>query len=126
MHVNCQEALLKHAECICVFNQANSPRVQAITLKLKSPVELEEIERLIRNHNEWVDLVPNTKDETLQRLTPCAVAGGLKVAVGRVRRMAMGDKYLTVFTVGDQLLWGAAEPVRRALQIVLGHISKGQ
>ena len=87
---------------------------------------LDEVERLIRNHNEWVDFVPNTKEETLRRLTPCAVAGSLKVAVGRVRRMVLGDEYLTVFTVGDQLLWGAAEPVRRALQIVLEHGRNGK
>ena len=100
--------------------------LQAITLKLKSAVSLDEVERLIRDHNEWVDFVPNTKEATLQRLTPCAVAGRLTVAVGRVRRMAIGDEYLTVFTVGDQLLWGAAEPVRRALRIVLGHTRNGQ
>ena len=110
--------MLTCANCGC--------NLQAITLKLNSAVALDEIERLIRDHNEWVDFVPNTKEDTLQRLTPCAVAGRLTVAVGRVRRMAIGDEYLTVFTVGDQLLWGAAEPVRRALRIVLGHTRSGQ
>ena len=75
---------------------------------------------IIASSNEWVEVVPNTKEETLAKLTPAAVTGTLKVPIGRIRKMKLGEKYLTGFTVGDQLLWGAAEPLRRMLNILLG------
>jgi len=95
---------------------------QAITLKLTKNIPLSEIEELIAGANEWVKLVPNEKAATLARLTPAAVAGTLTVPVGRLRKMALGPDFLTCFTVGDQLLWGAAEPVRRMLLICLGRL----
>ncbi len=106
----------------CVRVGAMRCHSQAITLKLKKDVPLEEIEALIKGANEWVEFVPNQKADTLARLTPAAVSGTLKVPVGRLRKMIMGPEYLTCFTVGDQLLWGAAEPVRRMLLILLGRI----
>ena len=96
---------------------------QAFTIKLKKNVPLNEIEDIIASHNEWVKFVPNEKPATLAELTPAAVTGTLTVPVGRVRKMNLGDEYLTAFSVGDQLLWGAAEPVRRMLKIALEHIS---
>ena len=77
------------------------------------------IESLIQSAHEWVQVVPNTKDASLAHLTPAAVTGTLKVPIGRLRKLAMGGEYLTAFTVGDQLLWGAAEPLRRMLRILL-------
>lgn len=106
---------------ICVRVGAMRSHAQALTIKLKQNVAVDEIERLIRQ-SQWVDFVPNTKDETMARLTPVAVSGTTKIAVGRVRKLAMGDEYLGVFTVGDQLLWGAAEPVRRMLLILRGKL----
>ena len=93
---------------------------QGLTIKLKRDVALEEIERLIAEANDWVELVPNDKDSTLRRLTPAAVSGTLKIPVGRLRKMTLGSQYLAAFTVGDQLLWGAAEPLRRMLGILPG------
>jgi aspartate-semialdehyde dehydrogenase len=91
-----------------------------MTVKLKKDVPIDEIENLIANDNEWVKLVPNTKADSLARLTPAAVSGTLTVPVGRVRKMKMGPQYLSAFTCGDQLLWGAAEPLRRMLRILAG------
>ncbi|WP_301099062.1 aspartate-semialdehyde dehydrogenase [Otariodibacter sp.] len=88
---------------------------QAFTIKLKKDLPLEEIEQIIANHNEWVKVIPNDKETTLRELTPAKVTGTLSVPVGRLRKLAMGPEYLAAFTVGDQLLWGAAEPVRRIL-----------
>lgn len=93
---------------------------QSITLKLKQNLPLEQIEELIKNDNPWVKLVPNTKENTLRDLTPVAVSGTLTVPVGRIRKLSLGDNYVGVFTVGDQLLWGAAEPLRRMLRLVVG------
>jgi aspartate-semialdehyde dehydrogenase len=76
---------------------------------------------LIRNDNPWVSWVPNNKQATVQGLTPVAVTGTMNIAVGRVRKMALGPQYLGAFTVGDQLLWGAAEPLRRTLRILMAH-----
>ncbi len=96
---------------------------QAFTIKLTKDLPLDDIVAIIDNDNEWVKVVPNTKEETLKRLTPAAVTGGLDVPVGRIRKLNMGGEYLTCYTVGDQLLWGAAEPIRRMFGIALEHIS---
>ena len=104
---------------ICVRVGAMRCHSQALTIKLKKDVPMDEIESLIANANDWVKLVPNHKEQTLEDLTPTAVTGKLTVPVGRLRKMHMGPEYLSAFTVGDQLLWGAAEPLRRMLQILL-------
>ncbi|RIY31114.1 aspartate-semialdehyde dehydrogenase [Psittacicella hinzii] len=93
---------------------------QSITLKLKENLSVEQIEQLIAEHNKWAYVVPNEKEQTLARLTPTAVSGTLNIAVGRVRKLSLGDEYVSIFTVGDQLLWGAAEPLRRMLRLVVG------
>jgi aspartate-semialdehyde dehydrogenase len=103
----------------CVRVGSMRSHAQAIVMKLKKNLPLEEIEEIIKADNEWIDFVPNNKQETLQRLTPVAVSGTLKIAVGRVRKLNNGPEYLNVFVVGDQLLWGAAEPLRRALLIAI-------
>lgn len=103
---------------ICVRIGAMRSHSQALTIKLNKDVPIDELEDLIRNDNEWVDLVPNKKEETLARLTPAAISGTLSIPVGRLRKMKMGPQYLSAFTVGDQLLWGAAEPLRRMLRIL--------
>ena len=103
---------------ICVRIGAMRCHSQAITLKLKKDLPIAEVEKIIAEDNEWVKLIPNTKEETLSGLTPAAVSGTLTVPVGRVRKMKMGPEYLSVFTCGDQLLWGAAEPLRRMLKIL--------
>jgi aspartate-semialdehyde dehydrogenase len=92
---------------------------QAFTIKMKQDLPLSEIEKLIASHNEWVSVVPNEKEVTLKELTPAKVTGTLFVPVGRLRKMNIGPRYLTAFSVGDQLLWGAAEPLRRMLRILL-------
>ncbi len=91
---------------------------QGLTIKLKKNVPLSEIEGLLRDANPWVKFVPNKKELTLSELTPAALSGSLSVGVGRVRKMRIGDEYLNIFTLGDQLLWGAAEPLRRMLRIL--------
>ncbi len=103
----------------CVRVGAMRCHSQAFTIKLKKDVPLQEVERIIASGNQWVELVPNTKEATLEKLTPAYATGTLKVPVGRIRKMNLGSEYLTAFSVGDQLLWGAAEPVRRILNIVL-------
>ena len=80
---------------------------------------MDEIEEMIATHNDWVKLVPNDREVTAQDLTPAKVTGTLSIPVGRLRKMAMGDDFLNAFTVGDQLLWGAAEPLRRTLRILI-------
>ena len=104
---------------ICVRVAAMRCHSQALTVKLTQDISLSEIEALIENSHEWLALVPNEREASLQQLTPSAIAGSLKIAVGRLRKMHMGTKYLSVFTVGDQLLWGAAEPLRRCLQHIV-------
>jgi len=104
---------------ICVRVGAMRCHSQAITIKLNKDLPLSEIEQLIANDNQWVKLIPNTKAETLAGLTPAAVSGTLTVPVGRVRKMKMGPQFVQAFTCGDQLLWGAAEPLRRMLRILL-------
>ena len=103
---------------LCVRVGAMRCHSQALTIKLKQDLPIGEVENLIRNDNQWVKLVPNTKAETLAQLTPAAVSGTLTVPVGRVRKMKLGPQYISAFTCGDQLLWGAAEPLRRMLRIL--------
>ncbi|MGI6655818.1 MAG: aspartate-semialdehyde dehydrogenase [Desulfobulbus sp.] len=106
----------------CVRVGAMRCHSQAFTIKLKRDIPLADIEQAIAAHNPWVFLVPNTKEATLKDLTPARVTGTLDIPVGRLRKMNLGPEYLSAFTVGDQLLWGAAEPVRRMLKIVLEHL----
>jgi aspartate-semialdehyde dehydrogenase len=95
---------------------------QAFTIKLKQDIPLAEVEQAINEHNQWGYLVENTKEETLRELTPARVTGTLDIPVGRVRKMNLGPEFISAFSVGDQLLWGAAEPLRRMLKIVLEYI----
>ena len=104
---------------ICVRVGAMRCHSQAMTIKLRKDVPLDEIEGIIAEGNDWVRVVPNRREETLAELTPAAVTGKLSVPVGRLRKLPMGGDYLAAFTVGDQLLWGAAEPLRRMLRILL-------
>jgi aspartate-semialdehyde dehydrogenase len=104
---------------VCVRVGAMRCHSQAFTVKLTRDVPLPEIERLIASANAWVKVVPNEREATLRDLTPTAVTGTLAVPIGRLRKLPMGGEYLAAFTVGDQLLWGAAEPLRRMLRIVL-------
>jgi len=104
---------------VCVRVGAMRCHSQALTIKLRRALPLEEIEGMLAEAHDWVKVVPNRKDETLAELTPAAVSGKLSVPVGRLRKLPMGEEYLAAFTVGDQLLWGAAEPLRRMLRILL-------
>ena len=104
---------------LCVRIGAMRCHSQALTIKLNKDVPLADIENMISQHNPWVRLVPNERDVTIKELTPTAVTGTLSVPVGRLRKLNMGSHYLGAFTVGDQLLWGAAEPLRRMLRILL-------
>ena len=104
---------------LCVRIGAMRCHSQALTVKLKRDVPLDEITGMLAAHNDWVKVVPNQRELTLQQLTPVAVTGTLSVPVGRLRKLAMGPQYLSAFTVGDQLLWGAAEPLRRMLRLLL-------
>ena len=103
----------------CVRVGAMRCHSQAMLFQLNRDVPLADIEALIANDNPWVKVIPNERDATMARLTPVAVTGTLDIPVGRLRKMAMGERYLGAFSVGDQLLWGAAEPLRRMLRIVL-------
>jgi aspartate-semialdehyde dehydrogenase len=104
---------------LCVRVGAMRCHSQALTIKMTKDVPLDEIHGLIAAHNDWVKVVPNDRQITMEQLTPAAVTGTLTVPVGRMRKLNMGPDYLTAFTVGDQLLWGAAEPLRRMLRILL-------
>ena len=104
---------------LCVRIGAMRCHSQALTIKLKKDVPLDEIEGIIAATNQWAKVVPNTREASMKDLTPAAVTGSLTIPVGRLRKMQMGGEYLSAFTVGDQLLWGAAEPLRRMLRIVL-------
>jgi aspartate-semialdehyde dehydrogenase len=104
---------------LCVRIGAMRCHSQALTIKLKKDVPLDEINDIIASHNQWVKVVPNTREASMHDLTPAAVTGGLTIPVGRLRKMSMGSDYLSAFTVGDQLLRGAAEPLRRMLRIIL-------
>lgn len=102
----------------CVRIGAMRCHSQALTIKLNKDVALDEVESILSSANDWVKLIPNDRELTLKELTPTAVTGSLHVPVGRVRKLNMGPQYLSAFTVGDQLLWGAAEPLRRMLRII--------
>jgi aspartate-semialdehyde dehydrogenase len=102
----------------CVRVGAMRSHSQAVTLKLKKSVDIATIENIIRESSEWVEVVPNEVEQTRQKLCPMYVSGTLKTTVGRIRKMNLGDDYVNLFTVGDQLLWGAAEPLRRMLNIL--------
>jgi aspartate-semialdehyde dehydrogenase len=109
---------------ICVRIGAMRCHSQAFTIKLKRDVPLDEIRDILDRANDWVIVVDNTKEDTLQHLSPAAVSGTLKVPVGRIRKMLMGEEYLAAFSVGDQLLWGAAEPLHRMLRILREYLGK--
>lgn len=108
-----------NVEGLCVRIGAMRCHSQALTIKLKQDVPLDEINEMLTKANDWVKVVPNERELSMRELTPTAVTGTLNVPVGRLRKMAMGGEYLSAFTVGDQLLWGAAEPLRRVLRIIL-------
>ena len=117
------EANLVPIDGLCVRIGAMRCHSQGLTIKLKQNIPLEEIELALKNSgNAWLDVVENDKVASVERLTPVAVTGTLKVAVGRLRKMNLGEEYLSAFTVGDQLLWGAAEPLRRTLAILRGKL----
>ena len=106
-------------DSLCVRVGAMRCHSQALTIKLKKNVPLDEVTGMIASANEWVRVVPNERERSMRELTPAAVTGRMQIAVGRLRKLAMGDEFLAAFTVGDQLLWGAAEPLRRMLRILL-------
>jgi aspartate-semialdehyde dehydrogenase len=106
-------------ESICVRIGAMRCHSQALTIKLRRPMALAEVEAALAAGNAWVRVVPNTREASIRRLTPAAVTGTMEIPIGRLRQLAMGPAYLGAFTVGDQLLWGAAEPLRRMLRILL-------
>jgi aspartate-semialdehyde dehydrogenase len=106
-------------DSLCVRIGAMRCHSQALTIKLKRDIPLDEIEGMIANANAWAKVVPNTREASIRDLTPAAVTGKMHIPVGRLRKLAMGPTYLSAFTVGDQLLWGAAEPLRRMLRILL-------
>lgn len=104
---------------LCVRVGSMRCHSQALTIKLKDKnLSIEQIQEIIRNHNQWVKVVDNNKADTIKHLTPVAISGTLDVAIGRMRKLKFGSEYLTAFTVGDQLLWGAAEPLRRMVNII--------
>jgi aspartate-semialdehyde dehydrogenase len=110
-------------EGICVRVGAMRCHSQALTIKLKADLPIPEIERLLCAQNPWVRIVPNEREASIRELSPAAVSGKLHVPIGRLRKLAMGGEYLCAFTVGDQLLWGAAEPLRRTLRFLLGRLN---
>lgn len=107
---------------LCVRIGAMRCHSQALTIKLKKDVSIDEISDMLKEGTQWAKVIPNTRDETMQDLTPVATTGTLDIPVGRLRKMSMGPEYLSAFTVGDQLLWGAAEPLRRMLRISVGEL----
>ncbi len=114
-----REANPVHIDGTCVRVGAMRCHSQALTIKMTQDVPLEEIHAMISGHNPWVKVVPNQREITIRELTPAAVTGTLTVPVGRLRKMNMGPTFLNAFTCGDQLLWGAAEPLRRMLRIIV-------
>ncbi len=106
-------------EGLCVRIGAMRCHSQALTIKLKKDLSLDEIEDLLARANDWVRVVPNKRDDSIRELSPARVSGTMEIPIGRLRKLAMGGEYLSAFTVGDQLLWGAAEPLRRMLRILL-------
>ena len=109
-------------EGICVRVGAMRCHAQALTIKLSRDLALPEIEKLIAGGNPWVRVVPNNKESSMRELSPAAVSGELQIPIGRLRKLSMGGEYLSAFTVGDQLLWGAAEPLRRTMRFLLPQI----
>jgi aspartate-semialdehyde dehydrogenase len=109
-------------EGICVRVSAMRCHAQALTIKLRKNLPMPEVEKLIGAGNPWVRIVPNNKNDSIRDLSPAAVSGKLDIPVGRLRKLSMGGEYLAAFTVGDQLLWGAAEPLRRTLRFLLPHV----
>jgi aspartate-semialdehyde dehydrogenase len=110
-------------EGICVRVSAMRCHSQALTIKLTQDLPMHEIEKLIGAANPWVRIVPNNKDASIRQLSPAAVSGKLEIPIGRLRKLSMGGEYLSAFTVGDQLLWGAAEPLRRTMRFLLPHVA---
>jgi aspartate-semialdehyde dehydrogenase len=106
---------------LCVRIGAMRCHSQALTIKLKKDVPMNDIESIIRESNQWVKVIENSRDASMNYLTPVAVTGTLSIPVGRLRKLNMGNEYLSAFTVGDQLLWGAAEPLRRMLRLLIEH-----
>jgi len=106
-------------DSVCVRVGAMRCHSQAMTIKLRKDVPLDEITRILALANEWVRIVPNERERSMRELTPAAVTGRMHIPVGRLRKLSVGGEYLAAFTVGDQLLWGAAEPLRRMLRILL-------
>lgn len=109
-------------ESLCVRVGALRSHSQALTLKLRRDLPVDEIEQIIAEGTEWAQVVPNEKDATMEQLTPVAATGELTIPVGRIRKLEMGPEYISAFTIGDQLLWGAAEPLRRMLMIAIGRL----
>ena len=107
---------------LCVRIGSMRCHSQALTLKLKKDLPVSEIEAILAGANDWVKVIPNEKEASIHELTPAKVTGTLSVPVGRIRKLGMGGEYISAFTVGDQLLWGAAEPLRRVLRIILGSL----
>ena len=107
---------------LCIRIGAMRSHSQALTLKLREDLSVAEIEKLLDADNEWARVVPNTKEASMAELTPVAASGTLDIPVGRIRKLEMGPQYISAFTVGDQLLWGAAEPLRRMLRIATGNL----
>lgn len=107
---------------LCVRIGAMRSHSQALTIKLKGDIPLNEIEDVIKSSSVWARFIPNTRDNSMNELTPVAISGTLNIPVGRVRKLNMGPEYISAFTVGDQLLWGAAEPLRRMLRIAIGEL----
>ena len=110
----------------CVRIGAMRSHSQALTIKLKKNIPLQEIESMLKEGNDWVRLISNNPEATKEALTPSAVSGTMQIPIGRIRKMLLGEEYLNVFTVGDQLLWGAAEPLRRMLRLIAEHESNAQ
>ena len=109
-------------EGLCVRVGSMRCHSQALTIKLKKDVSCEEIERLLDNANEWAYVVPNRRKESIEELSPAKISGTRRIPIGRIRKLAMGPEYISAFTVGDQLLWGAAEPLRRMLRILCDRV----
>ncbi|MEA3222921.1 MAG: aspartate-semialdehyde dehydrogenase [Thermodesulfobacteriota bacterium] len=109
---------------ICVRIGAMRCHCQALTIKLTRGIPIDEITAIIKESNDWVRVIPNTKEDTMKYLTPSAVTGKMQVPVGRIRKLNIGPEYITLYTVGDQLLWGAAEPIRRMFKIAFDHVTK--
>ena len=104
---------------ICVRIGAMRCHSQALTIKLRADLPISEVEKILSNANEWVAVIPNNRDDSIRELSPARVGGTMSLPIGRLRKLAMGPEYISAFTVGDQLLWGAAEPLRRMLRLLI-------